>query len=237
MGAHTIWLGPVSGFDVRAAVLDGSHLHVVQVHDKASAADVLAKWADADGRYLPGMCRQLGIDLGEVPDLFVASFSAGHNLAKVLTKHPDDRAAIRALLLADSAQAAWGDARHHTVSIPTGYLDHATRCAQTAEQILVATCSSFTDGSYAPSSATMDELALALAHDTGLALDTAPGLVPSSLEPEPCSRLGVGSFASLDYGTTISHEDHVHKLAPEIFRRVIGPWWESWRPTDIPPGA
>lgn len=221
---HTIWLGPVSSYDVKDAVVPGSKLHVIQIHNAADAAPLLTAWRDANGQLMPGLLAHLGIDPNDGP-FFLGSFSAGHNIAKAVTKHPDDRALITALMLADSAQSTWADSAHTLGTPPQGYLDFASEAAHGAPRLLVASNSTFTDGSYASSAATFDAILNAIGGTTNASFSPSP-LIPE-MDPAPVRTRGTGNLAIVDYGTTISHEDHVHRLAPVLWQYVLTPWYQN----------
>src|SRR5262245_30592946 len=104
MGAHVLWFGPVSRAQRAGATVAGATEHVVACTGDGSGGTPRCRawmegFADGHGRHLPGLVRHLGIPDGE--ELFVGAFSAGGSAVKVLLAHPDDRAAIRAVLLAD----------------------------------------------------------------------------------------------------------------------------------------
>ncbi len=214
MSDHTIWLGPVFSGQVSAAAVPGSQLHVIQVHDHAQAAPLLARWHDENDQYLPRMYAELGISPGD--NVFFGSFSAGHNIAKPITKAAADRAMIRALMLADSAQSSWADPSHTRGVPPDGYVAFGVDCVLGQEQLFIASDSSHGEASYASSSATMLSVVDEVAARTPW--------VPDGLSPPPVGVVGAGGFAALDYARTISHEAHVLKLAPVLWQNVLVPW-------------
>ncbi len=221
MSDHTIWLGPVFSGQVSGAVVPGSQLHVIQVHDHAQAAPLLARWHDENDQYLPRMYAELGIAPGD--NVFFGSFSAGHNIAKPITRAAADRAMIRALMLADSAQSSWADPQHTLGVPPDGYVAFGVDCVLGQEQLFIASDSSHGEASYASSSATMLSVVDEVAARTLVPFGASPW-VPDGLSPTPVGVVGAGGFAALDYGRTISHEAHVLKLAPVLWQNVLVPW-------------
>ena len=223
MADHTIWLGPVASFQVSGAVVPGSQLHVLQFHNASQAAPLLARWFDGQ-QYLPNMYAELGIAPGD--NVFFGSFSAGHNVAKAITKAPGDRAMIRALMLADSAQSSWADAAHTRGVPPDGYVAFGIDCVTGSGQLMIASDSTHGDGSYAPSSMTMLSILDAIAAATGGTMGPS-ALIPVDIVPPPLSVASAGDLAALDYGQTISHEAHALVLAPVLWQRVLTPWYQA----------
>lgn len=221
---YTIWFGPVFEGQVRDAVLGGSKLRVVQVKNNATAQPYLARWRNAAGDYIPGMLKDLKIDTTTLGSLFIGSFSAGHNLAKQVTRSVADRSMIRGLVLADSEQSGWADAKHVKAVIPPGYLDFARDAATSDDKLFVSTAGTGTSSEYAPSSATMHDIVEKLRSE-GLSIQDGSDLVPSTFEPKPSSIAGAKGFASLDYQGRIGHEDHVLKLAPLVWQQIVTPWY------------
>ncbi len=221
----TLWLGPISAAQVRGAVVPNSRLLVAQVAKASDAAPLLARWRDADGNYIPGMLAHFGLDPADVEDLFIGSFSAGHNLAKPLTASAADRAMIRALMLADSAQSSWLDGKQKRGRAPAGYLHFAHECSTGAEQLFVASVGTGTAESSASSTATMATIVEQL-EGQGLVASASSPLVPTDLYPVPRAVATMENFVVLDYQSAIAHEAHVLALAPVLWQAILAPWLE-----------
>ncbi len=229
----SLWLGPIASFQFLPKgwpAYPGSSVANFEVHTQAQAAPLLASWLDSDGRYVPGMLRALGLDPSQVSRLFIGSFSAGHNIAKKITLHPDDRAMITALMLADSEQSSWQPG--HTLGVvPPGYLAYCQESAAGAPRLFCATASTATDGSYASSQATMDALLAEVTAEPSFSVG-AP-----DVSPAPTGVWALGNAITLSYGSSIAHDAHATIVMPQLWQGLLTPWVDSGGAVGTPPGG
>lgn len=223
---YTIWFGPVSIDQVRNACIPGSTLKVVQVTNKATAQPLLDKWRNSEGSYVPGLLQDLGITLGSEDALFVGSFSAGHNIVKQITKSPLDRSFIRGLVLVDSEQSAWADEATRTAAIPLGYKAFAQDAIVDPNKLFVASSGNTTGPGFAQSTDTINTMWAALESE-GYRASNGSQWVPPGFSPPPVSVRSFNNFITLEYLNTISHEDHVRKLAAPLWQQVVSPWYAA----------
>lgn len=221
----TIWLGPIAGFQFTPQgwpSIPGSSVVNFEVHNAAQASPLVSKWTSQDGRVLPGLLAQIGAT--DVNRLSVGSFSAGHNIAKALTRHPDDRAMITALMLADSEQSGVG-------VVPPGYLAYASESALGAPRLFCASASTFSDSahSYWSSQETMDAMTAQIGPSLG-------GLTVPALAPPPVSGWNMGNALVLNYEGTLAHEKHATLLAPQLWSGLLVPWLAGGMDL-VPPGG
>jgi hypothetical protein len=233
MGAHVIWTGPVSAAQRQGATIGGATEHFLP----CTGSDCRAEgegWRDADGRHLPALLRQLGIPDGE--DLYLGAFSAGGQAWKRLLEHPLDRAAIRAVALADAAyELADNDGR--PASSPS-LVDYAAEAAASGAQMLLATASANPNnvsGVAEPSgAATLDRIASDLGERLGspLAMQSwIPGQGLDDLHPARVWLAGPDPRAPTvllcDFGSTFRHEEHATVLAPRLWPAILQPWIDA----------
>jgi hypothetical protein len=228
MSAHVLWFGPVSREQRAGATVEGAAEHFVSCSgDGAGGVPRCRAMAeglvDAGGRHLPGLLRRLGIPEGE--ELFVGAFSAGGSAVKILLSHPDDRAAIRAVMLADATYELRGPDRRPASS--PSLVAYAVEAMADGSRMFVATASATPNnlgGVAEPSGAeTLERLAADIEAQFGRSLDQSsniPGV--DGFAPARVWRRGTVMLA--DLGTELRHAEHATVLAPLLWPKVLQPW-------------
>jgi hypothetical protein len=233
MGAHVIWLGPVSREQRAGATLQGAAEHFVSCTGDGSGGvprcrAMAEALADANGRHLPGLLRRLGIPEGE--ELFLGAFSAGGSAVKILLAHPDDRAAIRAVMLADASYELRGPDRRPASS--PSLVAYALEAMADGSRMLVATASAAPNnvgGTAEPSGAeTLERIAADVEARLGQRLDQESHL-PGVDDIHPARVWRRGSVMLADLGAELRHEEHATVLAPLLWPKVLQPWLDGRR--------
>jgi hypothetical protein len=242
MGAHVIWLGPVSREQRAGATIQGAEEHFVSCTGDGSGGTkrcrALAEaLGDNDGRHLPGLLRQLGIPEGE--ELYLGAFSAGGSAVKVLLAHPDDRAAIRAVMLADATYELRGSDGKPAPS--PSLVAYAQEALADGSRMLVATASAAPNnrlGVAEPSGAqTLERIAADIEERVGARFDQA-SYIEGIYELHPARVWSRGSVILADFGAEYGHPEHATALAPFLWPRVLQPWLDRRKSTpDAQAGA
>lgn len=262
MSAVTLWTGPVANFQVPGCSLPGSTWPpslncwnpVAGVTPPAGivpCAQMVSANTDADGRLLPSLLRSRGLDFTQVDVVAMGSFSAGQKVISAVLASPADRALVKVVTLADSMFSS-GTAASPVV--PQAYLSYALDCLG-SDRIFVATVSAAPGdaGTSAhpvlPSgSDVMKALVAEIEKRSGRKFtvsgpaagasgfgDTTLKLPPvfAGITPAPQKLYSLGSVLFADYGMTVPHGEHASKLAPQVWRNVVIPWWTA---APAPPG-
>jgi hypothetical protein len=227
----TIWLGPVSRAQIAGAVAPNSTLYVVPGDGSTYFSTLAESWHTPDGRYLPGLLAKLGIPSGT--EIFVGSFSAGHGAVRKLLLDAQDRAEIRAVLLADSTYSSWTSSDRTAVTPVEGYVRFALDAiANPNEHLFLASASNSPNGEYPNGSdtlaATAGEVVARAGQPLGLITDFPAAIVPA---PPTAGRIGSAWF--LDYAGVVTHPEHATLLAPQIWANILNPWLNRPPPTQV----
>jgi hypothetical protein len=226
MGAHVIWFGPVSREQRSGATVDGATEHFVSCTGDGSGGTprcraLAESYGSADGRRLPGLLRQLGIPEGE--DLYFGAFSAGGSAVKVLLAHPDDRAAVRAVMLADGTYELRGPDQKPAPS--PSFVEYAVETLD-GSRMFVATASSSPNvrlGVAEPSgSETLERLAADIEARSGSLLDVL-SYIPGVDEFHPARVWTKGGVVLADFGNQFRHPEHATRIAPVLWPRLLQP--------------
>lgn len=233
MGAHVIWLGPVSREQRAGATIQGATEHFVSCTGDGSGGvprcrAMAEALADANGRHLPGLLHRLGIPEGE--ELYLGAFSAGGSAVKILLAHPDDRAAIRAVMLADASYELRGPDRRPAAS--PSLVAYAVEALADGTRMFVATASAAPNnlsGVAEPSGAeTLERLAGDIEARLGQRLDQQSYL-PGVEDIHPARVWRRGSVLLADLGAELRHAEHATVLAPVLWPKVLQPWIDGRR--------
>jgi hypothetical protein len=235
------WAGPVSAAQRQGATIVGATQHFLTCEGSACRAKAVG-WRDADGRCVPAMLRELGIDEGT--DLYLGAFSAGGQTWKQVLVHPDDRAAIRVVALADGTYELAGTDGQPASS--SSLVDYAAEAATSGAQFFLATASSNPNnvgGVAQPSgSDTLARIASDLEERLGRALTQQswiPGEGLDDLHPARVWLAGPDPRAPnvvlADFGSTFTHPEHATVLAPRLWPALIQPWVDARSDVAAPP--
>jgi hypothetical protein len=229
MGAHVIWFGPVSREQRAGATVEGATEHFVSCTGDGAGGTprcrvIAESYADGEGRRLPGILHHLGIPEGE--ELYFGAFSAGGSAVKLFLAHPDDRAAVRAVLLADATYELRGpDGKPASSPALVAYASEALESG--GRRMFVATASSAPNvrlGAAEPSGVeTLERIAGDIEARSGTRFDLLsylPGI--EDLHPVRVWTRGTVTFA--DFGAELRHQEHATKLAPALWPRLLQPW-------------
>jgi len=229
MAKHVIWCGPVSAAQRAGATVAGAAEHFVS----CTGAECRAKGealGERDGRHLPALLRQLGIDIDE-PDLelYVGAFSAGGSLVKVLLRHADDRALVRGVLLADATYELAGVDSRPAAS--PSLVEYAAEAFERGDRFFLATASANANnyqGQAQPSGADTLER---IVYDLETRLGRPPVTSNYVEHVDDLQVRHVWSFARnvqlVDLGSAYRHEEHATKIAPRLWPALLQPWIED----------
>lgn len=239
-----VWFGPVGKHQVTGATVPGAVEHFIQCVGAGAeplCKSVAASLLDPSGRRLPMLCRKAGLEPSQVRNVFLGAFSAGGGVVRALLEHPDDRRAIRAVLLADATYSAtWADQRARVPVVQEPLVAFATELARGGTgQLLVATASPSPNYEYATGVEVLRALRAEVERRTGLQfkrLDSFFGIQP---EPEAAYQLGDVILAEYPM-QPLGHGGHAG-LAPQVWQRILLPWlergWEVGTTRTPAPGA
>ena len=234
----TLWTGPVSNAQVPGCVAPGSELLTAFTCRNPFLAPVptcnamIEEFRDGD-RFLPRMLRARGLDPAEVGNVYIGSFSAGHNAVKErILMNAADRALTKGVLLADSTYTMWRENNPKRGAYPKpGYVAYMLDCL-TQPKIFVATSGASTpidsQGKKMPSSSqAMWALANEVERVSGKKFEDFEFPASIALRPIKAKALrgsNGGLIVLADYGATLEHPDHALRLAPQIWRGILNPW-------------
>jgi hypothetical protein len=222
--------GPAGDAQWGAATVPGATIINFALAGSNNNQQLAETWASFEGgekRYVPGMLRSKGIDPAGVDDLFIGSFSAGHGAVKKMLMGDADRAAVTAVMLADSTYSDWADAAHTVAVAPEGYVRFAMDCLR-EPKLFVATAGPTATAPYPTGWQTMDATRAEIEARAGRAFETASAL-PSSVSPQPDHWAGqLGSTLFAEYGS-IAHAEHATLLAPQLWQQILVPWLQGGR--------
>lgn len=234
----TLWTGPVSNGQVPGCVAPGSELVTAFTCRNPFKAPIptcntmIEEYRDGD-RFLPRMLRARGLDPSDVANVYIGSFSAGHNAVKErILLSPADRALTKGVLLADSTYTAWRQDNPKFGPYPKpGYVAYMLDCL-TQPKIFVATAGASTpldsQGNKMPSSSqAMWALADEVERITGKKFTEID--LPSTVTTRPLVAKALrgtngGLIVLADYGGKVDHPEHATIVAPQIWRSVLNPW-------------
>lgn len=237
----TIWLGPVLQAQAEKCVGYDSTLvepylcYAPRQTGKAYCPDLAHGYVDANGRVLPMLLADHGVNVADVQNVYIGSFSAGFSIARQILMSDQDRALVRVVALADSSYSSGTN----TNPDPTeGYVRYGLDCLK-GDKLFIATASTNASGTN-PSCA---DVLWAVANEIGRRSGQAPVVDASplqSLDPPPVTTISCGPtvlFGNWGGQTRLAHNDHRDKLAPIVWSTLVNPWAESiLKPPPGPPG-
>jgi len=239
----TLWTGPVGNAQVPACFVPGSLFppafscqnpeppperqrpggHIFNCQTRAEQV----RQGD---RYLPGMLRAVGVNPADVQNVYLASFSAGHNVVKDrVFLSPADRAMVKTFYSCDSTYTGWvGDNPKLGPAPKRGHVDFMLDCLHEKKLFLASAGMSTpmgADGKPLPSSAqTMWGLAAEVERITGKKfVDYDLGV---SIKPAKAMRLDGASGGSIILADfpLVQHQDQPRLIAPMLWRGVLLKW-------------
>jgi hypothetical protein len=226
-----IWIGPVSSAQVRAASIPDADQFIVigggcpagQGDPSCQGSTYFSNLAEKyfDGtRYLPKLLKAKGLDPNNT-ELYIGSFSAGHGAVKKWCMHPDDRALIKSVALADSTYCSWPN------KVPQFAEGYVRMCvdAVTKPQLFIATSSSSQDpaGNTPAGDMCMMAIKKEVEKRTGLKFSESTHW-PAGISPQPVTAYQLGNCILADYGPRLQHPQHATLLAPQVWPNLVTPW-------------
>jgi hypothetical protein len=174
---------------------------------------------DAQGRILPNLVRAYaGVELGQVDQVALAAFSAGHGLLNKVGAVPADRERLSAMLLHDATFSGFNDPPK------AGYVAMGRRAID-GSALMVSTTSLGGGVSYATGRDSWLPIWNTLQQQTGRApMREFPG--PALAATGTWWRLG-GSCVWGDL-PNVSHVGQ-HDLAPTVWQQWLAPYLARWR--------
>jgi hypothetical protein len=214
MAHHVIWLGPVSREQRAGATVRDAVEHFVP----CVGAECRAR---SEGRGLSSLLSELGV--GDDDEVTLAAFSAGGSAIKQYLAAPQDRARVRAVLLADATYELRGSDGRPSPSPALVAL--VTEAAASGRQFVLMTASGAANvyqGASQPSGAETLERIVADAEASGQSFELD---APAGIDLHPRKRWGVGGNVHLlDFGDQFRHEEHATLLAPRLWPALYQPW-------------
>lgn len=189
------------------------------VHEDSSYWSSMAEQLrDGQGRILPNLVRKFaGVELGQVNQVALAAYSAGHGLLNKVGAVPADCRRLSAMLLHDATFSGFNDPPK------AGYVAMGRR-AIAGDALMVSTTSLGGGQTYATGRDSWSSVWNALQRQTGR--------VPHHEDPGAALR-ALGTWwrmGNLTWGDlpNVSHVEQ-HNLAPEVWQRYLSPWLARWR--------
>ena len=239
----TLWTGPISDAQVPACFVPGTIFPPSfgcqnpeppperqppygHVYNCQTAAERIR----SGSRYLPGMLRSVGVNPAHVDGVYLASFSAGHNVIKDrVFMSPEDRAMVDTFYSCDSTYTGWvGDDPTKGPFPKPGYVQFMLDCL-TQKKLFLASAGPSTpmgaDGKPLPSSAqTMWGLAAEVERVTGLKFrDVDLGITVAPYHAKRLDGANGGSIILAEF-PTVQHQNQPRLVAPAMWRQVLLPW-------------
>lgn len=168
-------------------------------------------------------------------ELIIGSFSAGHEITKPALMAPEDRARVKAVMLADSTYSSWKDQAARIVSPPEGYVRYALDVIQNPDKLFVATSSNGRTAPYPSGSETIRALKDEIEKRSCLKFgeqSSLPGV--STLPPVDGGIWKLGNVWLADFAGAYQHAQHATVLAPQIWRGLLNPWLNGSLPASEP---
>ncbi|MEZ4302162.1 MAG: hypothetical protein R3B70_44960 [Polyangiaceae bacterium] len=223
---HVLWFGPVNGFQVKGATAHGATPTFLTCTGDGSdgqptCADRAEAWRDAAGRRLPGLFKRAKLAEAEVHRLYLGAFSAGGQAIKRIALHPEDRARVHAILLADATYTIeWLDAKRTTTRPIEGFLKFALDCIEDG-RLFLATASATPNKLYPSGAQSLDGLRRGIESAAGRPFaDASADPLWEGLRP-PRSALRLRNVILADFGAAYTHGQHATLLAPILWPRAI----------------
>ena len=225
MPGLTFWTGPVS-YDLTAgAVVPGTTHKVIECSGKTKlpyCKDVSASML-AGSRRLPSLLSKLGVDDSE--PIVLAAFSAGGRFVREILASPDDRAMVRAVMLADATYSDGRDALGRPTVSPD-WVSFGAYCADPRNGTLfVATSSPSANYGKPTGVETLAEIQREVEERVGQPFAELDGFYGISPSPDSAWRLGNVVFARYPM-QPLAHGGHV-ALAAQTFSQILVPWLEG----------
>jgi peptidoglycan hydrolase-like protein with peptidoglycan-binding domain len=222
--ATVFWFGPVNLTQVPGATVPGAYARALPCTADASptCGQIAESLLDGGGRRLPRLARRLGRDEGTLGDLFLGAFSAGGSMIKRLLLHEADRAAVRAVLLADATYTDWASPGNPLA--PEGFVLFCLEALR-GGKLFVATASSSSPGNNRtlPGGAqTIHAIRREVEARSGRMFE--PYELPEGIHQRPVAAFRLGDIILADYQTSIPHGAHATSLAAPIWQKILLPW-------------
>jgi len=223
-----VWAGPVAEFQVPGATVPGVERRFIPcVGDKTPNCPAIAEgWTDAEGRRLPRMLEQLGYREDQIDNLYLGAFSAGGSVWKRLLMHPDDRAKVRAVMLADATYSS------PSIQPIEGFVRYGVD-ALNGDKMFVATASASPNKNYGTGEQVLDATRQEIERRAGVSF-TEGGQVPIDKQPDRLYTYG-DNIVFADYGWQGGGHGLHPKIAPQYWQNVLQPWLAAG-PSSPPPG-
>lgn len=237
MGDVTFWTGPISYALTKDAVVPGSEHKVIECRGSGFTPlcrELSASLLDVNGRRLPNLLIKLKVDVEHMRDLVLAAFSNGGVLLRGIVSHPDDRAMIRAVMLADATYADWGLDKKPLIS--KDWLTWGTEVANGNGKLWVATASPIPDQTRPSGVQVLQEMRAQLEQKVGRSFEPIPDFFGIDPKPDAAYRLGNVVFAEYPK-SPVEHGGHVD-LAKQTFAKILVPWLAAggtFEPEVVPP--
>ncbi len=226
--SSVLWTGPVSPQQVSGTGLAGvpSFFLPCKGNSSPTCRQLAAGWR-SEGRVLPRLRQELGLPPGRV---FVAAFSAGGSAVKELLEHPADRAELAGVHLADATYTTDLDAQGRPLPIGV-FATFGRDVLARGDQLFVVTASSNPNPSTErPGVVNPSAAATLAATRAAIASDARWSRRPPKGLPPPGASWSRGRVLLLDYGSSVSHQEHATQLARDVWRLVVTPSFKSGAP-------
>ncbi len=239
----TLWTGPVGNAQVASCFVPGSLFpptfscqnpeppaHLQPAGGHIYNCQTRAEQVRQGDRFLPGMLRAVGVNPADVQNVYLASFSAGHNVVKDrVFLSAADRAMVKTFYSCDSTYTGWiGDDPRLGPAPKRGYVEFMLDCLRENKLFLASAGKSTpmgADGKPLPSSGqTMWGLAGEVERITGKTFvdyDLGVGIAPhvaKRLDGENGGAIILADFP------TVAHQDQPRLVAPVLWRSVLLKW-------------
>lgn len=221
-----VWAGPVARFQVPGATVPGAQekfwaCRGDQTATFAHCPSLADGWVDGQGRRLPQMLAQLGLNEADVDNLYYGAFSAGGSVIKRLLRHPADRQKVRAVMLSDATYSGGTAQQPNPIE---GFILYALD-ALAGGKLFVATASASPNYNHGSAAQVLAATRKEIEARSGQAF-TEGGTVPLSSQPDRLYTLGPNIIFA-DYGMQGGGHAYHPKLAPELWQQILQPWLSS----------
>jgi hypothetical protein len=225
MPGLTFWTGPVSYELTAGAVVPGTTHKVIECSGATKlpyCKDVSASMLQGSRR-LPSLLTKLGVDEGE--PIILAAFSAGGRFVRELVTSPEDRAMVRAVMLADATYSDGLDAQGRP-TVNQDWVSFGAYCADPGNGTLwVATAGPNANYGKPTGTETLSELLRQVQERVGRPFEPVEGFYGVLPAPLAAWRLGNVVFAGYPL-EPLHHGGHVD-LARETFSKILVPWLQG----------
>jgi len=216
-----LWFGPVNLAQVKGATVPGARARAVICtgNGSPSCGQMADALEDGDGLRLPALLQREGLDEASLGELVYGAFSAGGSAVKRLLMHEEDRARVRAVLLADATYTDW--AAPGAPLAPEGFVRFCID-ALDGDKLFVATASSAPNKSLPSGRETLSAIRKEVETRSGMTF--GPYELPARICPRPVRAFRLGNVILADYGAKMLHAAHATALAAPIWQEILVPW-------------